>query len=802
VLNELVYGVRLLRRNPAYSSIVIAVVAVGIAANLIAFGLFKALALTPLAGVASSGWLQYIGSRSSSGQILPLSYPDYADIRDRAFPGLAAWGIQPLVLTHRDSSRLVSTEFISRNYFDVLQTHVQIGRAIGVADSAVPGMAPIAVLSDGLWRRAFGADPHVVGTTIRINHQPLTVIGISARDFHGAVVGLAADLFVPMTMHDAVTGERWLAARDDHWVHAFMRPPGDRAQADARAAQVGRTLASEYPIDTLSERAAIVPIWQWPFGAQSYLLPAVGLMGVMAVLLLVVVSANVAGLVLVRSLSRQGETAARLALGASRSRIIRQLLVESLVLAVPAAMIGFVLPGFLQSFLGAAAANVSLPLFFNTEPDGFVIAVAAALAAASALIYGVVPALRLSRVEPSAVLKDEMHPGGGGTGRLRALLVVAQVAVALVMLVGTALILRTLDAAQHADAGFDPSHVTWASFDARAGGYDETRGRAVYTQLLDAVRGDPDVANASFAAFLPLSLIDWMNWNAVPEGYERRRDDSMGFAVNVVSPGYFATLRIPLLAGRDFDATDTPSGSPRLIVNETFARRFWGTPARAIGHVVDTQGGRRTVVGVVRDIKYARLDEPSRPYMYVPAAQQYSASMTLQVRGGDAAAVLARIRARAQAIDPSLVILQSGVMADTVRSATSVYETLARVLSVVGALAVAVAALGVYGLMAYSVKQKAHDIGIRAALGAPRARIVRHFLRHGALLTVSGAGLGVLAALIVSRLMRSMLFGVAATDIVAFGGAVFVVITAALVASWLPAWRAANADPVTALRHQ
>jgi predicted permease len=581
-----------------------------------------------------------------------------------------------------------------------------------------------------------------------------------------------------------------------------MRPAFNRPQADARATQIGRALASEHPIDTLRERTAIVPIWQWPFGAQSYLLPAVGLMGVMAVLLLVVVSANVAGLVSARSLSRQGEMAARLALGASRSRIVRQLLLEGVVLAVPAAVIGFLLPGFLQSFLAGATANVSLPLFFNTNPDRLVVAVTAALAAARALIDGVVPAVRLWRVDPSAVLKDELRSDGGLTSRIRSILVVAQIAVALVMLVTTALVLRTLDAAQHADAGFDPTHVSWASFDARAGGYDDTRGREMYARLLAAVRADPEVADASLAAFLPLSLIDWMNWNARPDGYDRRRGETPAFAVNVVSSGYFATLRIPLLAGRDFDTTDTAAAPPRIIVNETFARRFWGTPARAIGRGVGTGNARRTVIGVVRDIKYARLDESPRPYMYVPASQQYSASMTLQVRGGDPATVLARIRARAQEIDPSIAVLESGVMADTLRSATAIYETLARVLAIVGALAVAVAALGVYGLMAYSVKQKAHDIGIRAALGAPRARIVGHFLRHGALLTVSGTGLGMLAALIVSRLMRSLLFGVAATDSVAFGGAAFVVITAALVASWLPAWRAANADPVTALRHQ
>src|SRR3954465_420830 len=742
MLNDIFYALRLLRRSPGYSLVVIAVVAVGITANLIAFGLFKATALTPVAGVADSGLLQYVGARTPGGEVIPLSYPDYADIRDREFPGLAAWAIQQLIVRHGDDTRLSPAEFVTGNYFEVMGTRAQLGRMLTPADAATPGLQPLVVLSDGLWRRAFGANPKIVGTILRLNNQPLTVVGIAAPDFHGGIVGLDTDLFVPITLYDALLGYRELVARNDHWVHAFMRPVGDRVRTEARARQVGATLAAEHP-EAKNERAVIVPIWRWPYGAQSFLLPAVGLMGATSALLLVVVCANVAGLVLVRSLGRRAETAARLTLGASHARIVRQLTIESLVLAVPAAALGLGIPALLEPFLAAATGNVSVPLFFNAGPDGLVVAVTALLAIVSALIYGLVPAFRLARVDLASALRDDVTPGGVGAGRVRSALVVAQIAVAVVLLVGTALVVRTLDQAQRADAGFDPHNVAWATFDTRAGGYDEARGRLLYSRLLDRVRSDTAVTSAGLSAFLPLTLIDWMSWNAQPDGYQARPDEDLAAAVNIVSAGYFRTLGIPILAGRHFDETDRVDSEPGVSVNETFARRFWGSPAAALGHRVETNG-HRTIVGVVRDIKYARLDESPRPYMYAPASQVYSASMTLQVRAGsDTAAVLARVRAVAQGVDPAMQVLQSGPLSSTRRAATSLYETLARMLTLIGALTVGVVALGVYGLVAYAVRQSRQAIGVRTALGATRPVIVRYFLRQGMTLAAVGIAIGI-----------------------------------------------------------
>jgi predicted permease len=336
----------------------------------------------------------------------------------------------------------------------------------------------------------------------------------------------------------------------------------------------------------------------------------------------------------------------------------------------------------------------------------------------------------------------------------------------------------------------------------RAGGHDEKSGRIVLSRLLDAIRAEPGITAAGLSAFLPLTLIDRMSWNADPDGHQMRKDEPRAFAVNVVTGDYFRTLGIPMIAGREFDGTDA-AADPHLVVNDTFARRFWGSPAAALGKGVTTGNKHWTIVGVARDIKYARLDEPPRPYMYVPLSQWYSASMTLQVRAtADSGAILARIREDAQRVDPAMAVLQSGSMTDTLRSASSVYETLARVLTLIGTLAVGIAAFGVYGLVAYTIKLKAHEIGVRAALGAPRSSIVWSFLRRGGTLAATGTAAGVILSLAVSRLMTTLLFGVAATDLASFTIATVVVASSAMLASLLPAWRAANVDPIATLRHR
>jgi predicted permease len=402
----------------------------------------------------------------------------------------------------------------------------------------------------------------------------------------------------------------------------------------------------------------------------------------------------------------------------------------------------------------------------------------------------------------ATILKEDASPLRPSGSRFRNALVVIQIAMSLMLLVGTSLVVRTLAAAQRADGGFDARHVVWATLDMRASGHDQIGGRRMYERLLDAIRAEPGVESASLAAYLPLTLIDWQNWSFVPEGYTPRPDEDVSFAMNVVSTGHFQTLRIPLLAGRDFSDRDTAEAEPVVIVNETFARRFWRTPPEAIGKRVEGNGLRR-VIGVVRDMKYARLDEQPRPYAYVAIDQVYAPEMTVQVRAaGTAADVLQRIRTRARAIDASLPVLASGALADQTRSAVALYETVARIVAMIGMLSAGLAGLGIYGLIAYSVKQSAREIGIRTAMGATPADIGGRFLLRGVTVGCVGVLVGLAAALALSRLMAAMLFGVAATDPVSFLTAAAVVLGVALASSSIPSWRAASVDSLTALRHR
>jgi predicted permease len=804
------YALRLLWRSPAYALAIVAVLALGIGTNVIAFALFQAMALTPLPGVARSTELQVLMARTTSGRTVPLSYPDYVDLRaqSRVYTGLAAATMQGYTLGRGAEVEQLFGELVSGNYFEVLGVDAQVGRTILPSDETAIGRHPVVVVGDDLWRRRFAADPAIVGKSIFINGYPLTVVGVAAPAFRGSVVGVSNDVFIPIMMQPQVSGClcNILEDRKGSLFVALGRLRRDVSvgQARAEADVLSSRLSAEHPLDTIDRRAILFELWESPFGAQTYLLPAVSLMGAMGGLLLLVVCANVAGLVLVRGISRRGEIAARLALGASRARIMRMLLAENLVLAVPGAIVAIYLPALAEPFLRGAESGMTLPLYFNME--GSIVPVfALVVACVSAVTSGFLPGLAAARIDLVSVMKDSVSPRGARKARLRTALVLSQVAMSVLLLVGTGLVVRSLHAARRVDAGFDPANVAWAAVDVKLSGYDEPRGRAFYRQLLDRARERPGVESAGLATYLPVTLID-MDVTAIEvEGYEQRRDEDVQFLSNVVSPGYLETVRIGLVSGRDFRREDE-AGPGVAIVNEAFARRFWGSPASAIGKRLRAQAWERgtiewrTVVGVARNAKYTSLTEDPRPYVYTLFPQIYNSRMLLHVRGAGAPARIEDLRSLVRDMDPNLAVLDSRMLTEQIQIGVSIFDLTARVLAIVGAVAMALAALGIYGLVAYTVKQRTKEIGIRVALGARRSGIVRHFLTAGLALGVIGAAIGVAVALIATRLMASFLFGVSATDSLSFVSAVAIVVAVALVASLVPAWIGARIDPIDALR--
>ena len=809
------HAVRVLAKSPAFSCTVIAVLALGIGLNAAVFTLLKSLALNPLSGVHDSSDLGVFVSEGSSGRRTGLSYPDYRFVRDhnQSFSGLVGSAFVFVSLGRGKGAERVRGELVSGNYFEVLGVAARLGRTIVPSDGLAPGQHPIAVLGDGLWRRSFAADPDIVGKTVHVNGYPLTVVGVADPTFHGTVVGFDVEVFVPVMMASQIgVSDRWSAdVLDDRrsrflMVLGRLRPGLTLEAASDEIDILSGELARDLPLSDAAQRIKVVPIWDSPYGAQTYMLPAVTVLGAMALLLLLIVCANIAGLVIVRGVARRGEIAVRLALGATRGRILRSLFVENLVLAIPGAVLGLLLVWRGMPLLWAGTGAVSAPgrLFMNVSVDHLVIGFSALAACASAIVFGFVPALHSSRIDLTSAINEDFSPRSAVRGRLRSGLVVAQVAVSLLLLVGASLVTRSLDAAQRASPGFDANQVVSVSIELKSNGYDEARGRAFYQRLLDAVRADPGIESATLAATYPMTLVDYGLQGVAIDGYEPKRDEDLRFLSNTVAPGYFETLRIALSAGRAFEPRDDDAAAPAAIVNDTLAHRFWGGAANAIGKRVKVAGGDwRTVIGVARDVKYSRFNEPPRPYVYIPFLQRYQPAMFLHVRGtAPLPDLLDQVRTRIGSLDPDMSILDAQPLAEQIRVSLSIFEMVAQVLFLFGVAGMALAAMGIYGLVSYTVKQSTHEIGIRMALGAHGLSIVRGFLGRGLRLGAIGAGAGLIAALAVGRLLTSALYGVGSTDVRSFVAALAVVLGGVVIATVVPAWRATRTNPLAALRHQ
>ncbi|HEX8029399.1 MAG TPA: ABC transporter permease [Vicinamibacterales bacterium] len=801
------FGVRMLIKNPAFSLVVIVVLSLGIAGNAAIFSLFKGLALKPLPGVRDSSQLAVLLGRTADGRGIGVSIPDYRYIKehDRAFEDLTASSMIFANVGHGSNAERVVAELVTGNYFQMLGVGAQRGRVLLPSDDLTPEKHPVAVISDSLWRRAFAADESVVGKTIYVNGRPLTVVGVAAAEFNGTVVSMGVDVFAPIMQQPQLSPPNHLESRGVFRMMTLgrLKPGLGVKDASAQAAVLASQLEAEFPVNNFTRRQEVVPIWQSPFGAQTYWLPAIAVLGGMGMLILLIVCANVANLVLVRGASRRGELGVRLALGASRGRLLRLLFVENLVLAIPGAIAGVALASVILPYAASgAASNAPTRVYLDTSLDGYVLTFALLLSCGCAIVFGFVPAIRASRVELTTALND-LSTRMAGRDRLRSVLVVVQVAVSLVLLVGAGLVLRSYAAARHADAGFTATDVTSVSLDLRTAGYDDARGRVAINRLMDSLAEEPIFESESLALNVPMSLVDNGSRAVNIEGYQPRTDEDMMFLYNIVSPDYFRTLRIPLLAGRDFARTDDINAQRAVVINDTLARRFWQSPDQALGKRLRSgTGDWFTVIGVAGDLKYSRLSEPPRPFVYFALLQNYLPEFTIHARtSGDINHAIRRVRDRLHALDPTIPVVRATSLAEQTKVALSVYELAAGSLTVFGVLTILLASIGIYGLVAYSVQQSTREIGIRMAIGARRSDVVWGFLNRAVVITVIGAGIGLVFAGALGGAIRTLLYGVGTLDLLAFGGATAVVMVIALVASLLPAWRASRIDPLGALRH-
>jgi predicted permease len=818
-VSDVRYAIRSLAKDPVFALTVVGVLTLGIGLNAAVFTMLKSIALSPVAGVTGSANLSVIYGETSTGREVRLSYPDYQYLRDQdhAFSGLLGTVLVKVNLGRGRHARQIWGEAVTGNYFQVLGVRVALGRTLLPSDEIAPGRHPVIAISDGLWRRDFGADPGIVGKTLEINNERLTVVGVIDPSFHGTTVVYDVELYVPVmttpqlgfkfgsreSTPSGILGDRSAAI---FFPQGYVRTGVSLAQADAQTNALWTTLSHDRPLTEVAPRLRVVPFLRTPGGAPTFTLPMLSVLTAMGLLVLLIACANIAGLVLVRGLSRRGEIALRLALGASRTRIVRLLAVENLVLAIPGALLGVMLARYSIPLLVETAARMAAPerVFFNIGVDSIVIGFAALVACGSAFAFGFVPALQSSRVDLVSVINEDASPRGATRGRLRAALVVAQVAVSLLLLVGAGLTTRSVEAAQRANPGFDASQVTAVGMDVKQNAYDEPHGRAFYRNLLEAARADAGVESATLAENMPMSMLGTRAQRVAIEGYEPRRGEDLAFMSNAIGSDYFRTLRIPVVAGREFEDRDDETAAPVAVVNNTLAARFWGSAANAIGKRVKVADGEwRSVMGVAADVKYARIDEPPRPYIYLPFPQAYRSSMTLHTRGAAPVDQLVdQARAKVAALDPDLPILNARPMAKATRGALLFFDLTATMLFVFGVTGMALAALGTYGLVAYIVKQSTHEIGIRMALGASARSIVVAFLARGLRLGTLGVAIGVLAALSGSRFLGSVLFGVSATDATSFARALAIVLGGVVLATIIPASRAARVNPIAALRHQ
>ncbi len=818
VLNDVRYAIRALTNNPGFSLTVIGVLTLGIGLNAAVFTMLKGMALSPIAGVDGSAQLAVVLNETSARRQLRLSYPDYTYLRDhaRAFSGLLGSSLALVNLGKGRAARQISSELVTGNYFQVLGVRAALGRTLQPSDEITPGGHPVVVLSDAVWRRDFNADPAIVGKTVDINNYQLTVVGVTDPAFHGTIVSYEVEAFIPVMMMPVLgfTGglPREAASAvfsDPRALVVFpigrLQPGTTMTAAAGEVAAIWTSLSQDRPLDEMATRLNVIPFWRSPTGGQTYLLPSLAVLSAMGLLVLLIACANIAGLVLVRGVSRRGEIAVRLALGAARRRIIRLLIVENLVLALPGAIFGVLLARYSIPILVNYAEWLAAPqrVFLNVGVDGVVIGFAALVACGCALVFGFVPALQSSRVDLATVINEDASPRGASRGRMRAGLVVAQVAVSVLLLIGAGLATRTVEAARRADPGFSADHVVSIALDVRQNGYDEARGRVFYRKLLDALRADRGIEVAGLTAAAPLALLEARQQRVTIEGYEPRRGEDVAFMWNTVAGDYFRTLRIPIVAGREFEDRDDETAAPAIVVNRTLADRFWGGPANALGKRVRVADGEwRTVVGVAADVKYARINEAPRPYFYVPLMQMYRSGMILYARGPEPVERLVdRARAHVEALDADLPIPSARPMEETIRGAFIFFDLTATMLFVFGAAGMALAVMGTYGLVAYVVKQSSREIGIRMVLGASGFSVVRRFIARGLRLGAIGGVLGIVVALGLSRFLGSVLFGVSATDAVSFGGALAIVLGGVALATMVPACRASRMNPWRALRH-
>jgi predicted permease len=812
LLQDCKYGLRIMKKSPGFAAIAVLTLALGIGANTTIFSWINSTLLNPVPGLSRPNEVVSLTLSKPGDNPFPFTYPDLEAMRDgqQSFTGIAACSFVQMSLKRKSKAERVFGMVASANYFDVLGVKPILGRGFLPEEDTKPGGAPVAVISYRYWQTHFAGNKDVVGQAIEINEHPYTIVGVTPAAFQGSQTGVRTEIWVPLMM-EAQMNPLGDLLHDHHqfWLLGFgrLKPGVSLQQAQQEMTLRLQPEAKAYPEEHKGhDFVTLYPLWRNPFGLNMFLSTLLPALMCIAGLVLLLACVNVANLMLVRSVGRRREIAIRMALGVSRWRLVRQLLVESLMLALAGGAVALLITlwtqGTLMTFM---PVTEDIPLSLTITADRTLLLATFVISILTGVIFGILPALRSSGVAPASVLKEEAGSASGTLrkARLASGLVVAQISLSLLLLICAGLFIRSIQSAQQINPGFNPRNVLIASYDLFTAGYSESSGEEFDRQLVAKLETLPGVQSVALSNRVPLSF-GGGSTSVKPEGYVSPANESMETQAAIITTNFFQTMQIPLLKGRDFTLQDTKSSQRVAIVSEAFAARYWPNQ-EALGKQLNSDFTHEwfSVVGVARDAKQTSLSEKPMPFVYLPLSQLYRPSMIIDARvAGDPLSFTRTIEKSVHELNPELMLFDITTLEVRSQFSTFGLRVAGTFVGAFGLLALALAAVGIYGVTSYTTRQRTHEIGIRLSLGATRQDVLRLVLSHGVRLMLIGVGLGLALALASTRFLSGLLLGITSTDAATFSSVAILLCGVALFACFIPARWATRVDPIAALRYE
>jgi putative ABC transport system permease protein len=809
MFRDLRYGTRRLLKSPGLTIIAILSLALGIGANAAIFSLVNTAALRPLP-IKNPEQLVSLGNKVEDHMFPVFSYPNYKDFRDRntVFDGLLAYRFAPLSMSHDGINERLWGYLVTGNYFEVLGVKAIRGRVITHEDDRLPGGHPVVVMSHQCWQQRFGSDPGIIGKNLIVNGKSYTVIGITPQGFFGTEIIASPELWFPVMMQKEIDiGRDWLNDRSvqNIFVQGRLKSGVSKQQAESALQPISLQLEKEYPNENQGKRVRLSTPGFLGGAMRGMVLGFTGIMMVVVGFVLLLACTNLANLLLARATARRKEIAVHLALGASRLRLVMQLMSESMLLAVASGICGLLLAFWLTKLAVVFKPPMDVPLRIDLHIDYRVLIFTFLISVVTGILIGLLPAIQSTKVDVQDSLKDKTPFGAYRHSLLKSGLIVLQVCLSLILLIGAGLMLRALQKAQSINLGFDPQNSVAVSFDLRLQGYNQVRGLEFQKQLLERLHASPEVKAAGIIDLVPVDLHFSKEWIFIEAQPVKQKPNGPWAMTSLISPGYFQAMSTQIVRGRDFTLQDDQNSIPVAIINETFAQRFWPgqDPIGKRFSQEDPKEPKMQVVGVVQDGKYGGLNEKPQPYFCRPTAQEYLAPTTLIARAqNNPQNLIPLVRNELKQLDPQLPIASAKLMTEKLGVALLPARIAATFLGSFGILALILAAIGIYGVMSYAVSTRTQEIGVRLALGANTSDVLILTIGQGMLLVLIGGLIGIALALALTRLAKSLLFGVNAADPFTYTGVVVLLAVVALIACYIPARRATKIDPVVALRNE